>query len=121
MNSLHNLLLLLFCAPVLTGCTSPGSYTELDGDVSGHVRVDATWLVALGTADADLSTVIPSGVIIKYPLNVHEGTWLAVNLATGETHTGELHDPLPPLAALLYGEGEWEALLGSPPLDISDE
>ena len=108
MNTLRNLFLtLLLCA----GCMAPGSYTQFSGHLSGHVRVNSSWLVGVGMAKADLTTALPQGILVSLPLHLREGSWLAINLVSGEVFEGSLTEPLPPGAAALYGEHEWQSVL----------
>lgn len=106
---------LLLSLVLLTSCVAPGSYTELNGRITGHVRVGSEWLVAIGRADASLISVIPPGVVVNFPLHVQEGHWLVVNLRTGEVTEGNIADPLPPGPASMYGPDEWFTVLLNTP------
>ena len=108
MNTLRNLVLtLLLC----TGCMAPGSYTQFSGHLSGHVRMNSSWLVGVGMAKADLTTVIPQGILVTLPLHLREGSWLAINMVSGEVFEGSLTTPLPEGAEDLYSPQEWESVL----------
>lgn len=105
-------LLLTLC--LLAGCAGPGAVVDMHGSLNGHIRTNsATWMVAVGTADLDVSTQLPAGFVLAVPIVVHEGYWLAVNLQTGEFLSEPLTTPLPETAQGLFFPGEWEQIVGS--------
>jgi len=95
---------------LLVSCQA-GTFTQIDGELRGHIKASDQWVVAVGAASLDVQTYLPQGFTVTFPLDVNEGTWFALEIASGQHWTGDLLDPLPPGAATMYTPEEWERVI----------